>query len=92
MNISKGFDYSCSQNSALVTYDVNEALYLSDEIVVFSANPGTIRYRFIINSPRPRRRSDPELSALEQRIGALFKYDIDYESEYAIWKYFVQCL
>jgi NitT/TauT family transport system ATP-binding protein len=68
----------------LVTHDVNEALYLSDEIVVFSANPGTIRNRFVINTPRPRRRSDPELSALEQRIGALFKYDINHESEYVI--------
>ena len=68
----------------LVTHDVNEALYLSDEIVVFSANPGTIRNRFVINTPRPRRRSAPELSALEQRIAALFKYDINHESEYAI--------
>ena len=33
---------------------------------------------------RPRRRSDPELLALEQRIGSLFKYDINHESEYAI--------
>jgi len=68
----------------LVTHDVNEALYLSDEIVVFSANPGTIRNRFVINTPRPRRRSDPELLALEQRIAALFKYDINHESEYSI--------
>jgi len=68
----------------LVTHDVNEALYLSDEIVVFSANPGSIRNRFVINTPRPRRRSDPELSVLEQRIAALFKYDINHESEYAI--------
>jgi NitT/TauT family transport system ATP-binding protein len=68
----------------LVTHDVNEALYLSDEIVVFSANPGTIRNRVVSNTPRPRRRSDPELLDLEQRIGALFKYDINYESEYAL--------
>ena len=68
----------------LVTHDVNEALYLSDEIVVFSANPGTIRNRFVINTPRPRRRSDPELLDLEQRIAALFKYDINHESEYSI--------
>ena len=68
----------------LVTHDVSEALYLSDEIVVFSANPGSIRNRFVINTPRPRRRSDPELLALEQRIGSLFKYDINHESEYSI--------
>jgi len=68
----------------LVTHDINEALYLSDEIVVFSANPGTIRNRFTLDTPRPRRRSAPELLELGQRIEALFKYDINHESEYSI--------
>ncbi len=68
----------------LVTHDINEALYLSDEIVVFSANPGSIRNRFPIETPRPRRRSDPDLLVLGQRIEALFKYDINHESEYSI--------
>jgi NitT/TauT family transport system ATP-binding protein len=68
----------------LVTHDVNEALYLSDEIVVFSANPGSIRNKFSIDLPRPRRRSDPDLLLLGQRIEALFKYDINHESEYSI--------
>jgi NitT/TauT family transport system ATP-binding protein len=68
----------------LVTHDVNEALYLSDEIVVFSANPGSIRNRFAIDAPRPRRRSAPELVELGRRIEALFKYDINHESEYSI--------
>jgi NitT/TauT family transport system ATP-binding protein len=68
----------------MVTHDVSEALYLSDEIVVFSSNPGSIRNRFTVAAPRPRRRSDPELLELEQRIGYLFKYDINHESEYSI--------
>jgi NitT/TauT family transport system ATP-binding protein len=68
----------------LVTHDINEALYLSDEIVVFSANPGSIRNRFLVEAPRPRRRSAPELAEIGQRIEALFKYDIDHESEYSI--------
>jgi len=68
----------------LVTHDVNEALYLSDDIVVFSANPGSIRNKFSIDTPRPRRRSDPELLQLGQRIESLFKYDINHESEYSI--------
>lgn len=68
----------------IVTHDVDEALYLSDEVVVFSPQPGTIRNRFEINVPRPRRRSDPELSALQERILKLFKYDIDHESEFSI--------
>ncbi len=68
----------------LVTHDVNEALYLSDEIIVFSSNPGSIRNRFTIDAPRPRRRSDPDLLLLGQRIESLFKYDINHESEYSI--------
>ena len=68
----------------LVTHDTDEALYLSDEIVVFSPNPGTIRNRFRVDMPRPRRRSDPALFELKQRITSLFEYDINHESEYSI--------
>jgi NitT/TauT family transport system ATP-binding protein len=68
----------------LVTHDTDEALYLSDEIVIFSPHPGSIRNRFVVAVPRPRRRSDPSLLALKRRIDALFKYDIDHESEYSI--------
>ncbi|MCL2111042.1 MAG: ABC transporter ATP-binding protein [Clostridiales bacterium] len=68
----------------LVTHDIDEALYLSDEVVVFSPNPGSIRNRFIIDVPRPRRRSDPELAELRSRMTSLFKYDINHESEYSI--------
>jgi NitT/TauT family transport system ATP-binding protein len=68
----------------MVTHDTDEALYLSDEIVVFSPNPGTIRNRFEIDTERPRRRSDPELLELKKRITSLFKYDINHESEYSI--------
>ncbi|MCL2052614.1 MAG: ABC transporter ATP-binding protein [Lachnospiraceae bacterium] len=68
----------------MVTHDTDEALYLSDEIVVFSPNPGSIRNKFTIDTQRPRRRSDPELLELKQRISSLFKYDIKHESEYSI--------
>jgi len=34
--------------------------------------------------PRPRRRSDPDLAELQQRIVSVFKYDIDHESDYSI--------
>jgi len=68
----------------LVTHDTDEALYLSDEVVVFSPGPGTIRNRFTVDVERPRRRSGPELLELKQRITSLFKYDINNESEYSI--------
>jgi len=68
----------------MVTHDTDEALYLSDEVIVFSPNPGSIRNKFTIETERPRRRNAPELEAYKRRIDALFKYDNDYESEYTI--------
>lgn len=68
----------------MVTHDTDEALYLSDEVVVFSPHPGSVRNKFTIDAARPRRRSDPHLAEYKQRIDALFKYDTDHESEYSI--------
>lgn len=68
----------------LVTHDIQEAVYLSDEVLVFSPNPGTIRNTFSIDIPRPRRRGDAEIHEFVERINRLFKYDIDHESEYSI--------
>jgi NitT/TauT family transport system ATP-binding protein len=68
----------------LVTHDAGEALYLSDEVIIFSPPPGAVRNRLLVEAPRPRRRSDPELLALGERIEAMFQYDIDHESEYCI--------
>jgi ABC-type nitrate/sulfonate/bicarbonate transport system ATPase subunit len=40
-----------------VTHDVEEAVYLSDEILVMSARPGRIVDRLTVPLPRPRPRS-----------------------------------
>ena len=53
-----------------VTHDVEEALYLSDEVYVMSARPGRIIARFDIPFARPRPRSliaEPVFTALKQR-------------------------
>jgi NitT/TauT family transport system ATP-binding protein len=68
----------------LVTHDVEEAVYLSDEILVFSPSPGTVRNHLTIDIPRPRRRSDPELVRLQERILKLFQYDSEHASDYSI--------
>lgn len=68
----------------MVTHDTDEALYLSDKVVVFSPNPGSIRNIFEIDVERPRRRNDESLALYKSRIEALFKYDIEHESEYVI--------
>jgi NitT/TauT family transport system ATP-binding protein len=68
----------------MVTHDVPEAVYVSDEVVVFSPSPGTIRNRIPVSVKRPRARTDPELIEIQERIFAMFQYDLNQESEYSI--------
>ena len=37
-----------------VTHDIDEAIYLSDDIFVFSQRPGYIKAKITVNLPRPR--------------------------------------
>jgi ABC-type nitrate/sulfonate/bicarbonate transport system ATPase subunit len=68
----------------LVTHEVQEAVYLSDEVIIFSPSPGSIRNRIPVNVKRPRARTDPELLDIQDRIFAMFQYDLNQESEYSI--------
>jgi NitT/TauT family transport system ATP-binding protein len=68
----------------LVTHEVHEAVYLSDEVIVFSPSPGTIRNRIPIAIKRPRARTDPALVEIQERIFAMFQYDLNQEADYSI--------
>jgi NitT/TauT family transport system ATP-binding protein len=68
----------------MVTHDVSEAVYLSDEVVVFSPSPGTIRNRIPVDIPRPRARTDQNVVEIQERIFTMFQYDLNQESEYSI--------
>ncbi|MDR1659743.1 MAG: ABC transporter ATP-binding protein [Desulfovibrio sp.] len=69
----------------MVSHDVPEAVYLSDEVIVFSPGPGgTIRNRISVDVPRPRARTGPEIVEIQERIFAVLQYDINQESMYAI--------
>ncbi|WP_203457054.1 ABC transporter ATP-binding protein [Paenibacillus tepidiphilus] len=52
----------------LVTHDVDEAIYLSDRIIVMSARPGSIKEIVDIDMEHPRDRSAPEFIRLRSRI------------------------
>jgi sulfonate transport system ATP-binding protein len=52
----------------LVTHDVEEALVLSDRVVVLHGHPGRISQTLRVDLPRPRRRTSPEFQAWKQRL------------------------
>lgn len=52
----------------LVTHDVDEAVYLSDRVVVLAGTPGRICSVIRVNAPRPRLRSDDQLTRLRAEV------------------------
>lgn len=52
----------------LVTHDVEEAVFLGDQVVVMEPHPGRIRRIINIDLPRPRHRSDPRFIALRDDV------------------------
>ena len=52
----------------LVTHDIEEALVLSDRVVVLRGHPGRIHQTLTVDLPRPRRRTDPAFQLWKQRL------------------------
>ena len=52
----------------LVTHDVEEALLLSDRIILFSARPAHVQADFPVDEPRPRARSDRSLMQRKEEL------------------------
>jgi len=61
----------------LVTHDIEEALVLSDRIIVLRGNPGHIHQEFIIDLPRPRKRTDPLFQQGKETILATLDLSTD---------------
>ena len=63
-----------------VTHDLQEAIALSDRVVLISARPGRIKATYAVNLPRPRRvdevMADPRFTALFQEIWASLKQEV----------------
>jgi sulfonate transport system ATP-binding protein len=52
----------------LVTHDIEEALFLSDRVVVMRGQPGRIHSTAAHHLPRPRHRGDPLFHSWKQRL------------------------
>jgi NitT/TauT family transport system ATP-binding protein len=56
-----------------VTHNVDEAVFLSDQIIVLSRRPARIEMVLTVESPRPRDRTDPEFNILRRDILRVLK-------------------
>jgi NitT/TauT family transport system ATP-binding protein len=60
-----------------VTHDIEEAVYLSDRVVVFSAGPGTVLDAIPVDLDRPRDRTGDAFTEIKSRVLAYFADDAD---------------
>jgi sulfonate transport system ATP-binding protein len=59
----------------LVTHDINEAVYLSDRVIVLTGRPGRLGGEVAVDLPAPRGREDPRLAQAQARTLRLFQDD-----------------
>jgi NitT/TauT family transport system ATP-binding protein len=62
-----------------VTHQIDEAIYLSDRVVVFSGRPGKVKEIIRVDIERPRKLSikrDPRFHAIEDTIWSLIEDDV----------------
>jgi NitT/TauT family transport system ATP-binding protein len=62
-----------------ITHQIDEAIYLSDRVVVFSGRPGRVKDIIDVAIERPRRlavKREPRFHALEDRIWSLIEDDV----------------
>jgi ABC-type nitrate/sulfonate/bicarbonate transport system ATPase subunit len=52
----------------LVTHDIDEAIYMSDRIVIMTPHPGRIESTIAVDLPRPRQRNSDEFFRLRGKI------------------------
>jgi len=58
----------------LVTHDIDEAIYMSDRIVLMTARPGRIDRTMTVDLPRPRQRNSAEFLRLRSEILELLHF------------------
>jgi len=59
---------SAGFTALLVTHDVEEALFLSQRVIVLTERPARIKAEIVNDRPYPRRRGDPQLADLRHQV------------------------
>jgi NitT/TauT family transport system ATP-binding protein len=62
----------------LVTHDVEEALFMSNRVIVLSDRPAAITADIPVDLPFPRHRGDPRLADLRRQVLGLLGLDADW--------------
>jgi NitT/TauT family transport system ATP-binding protein len=64
----------------LITHSIEEAIKLSDRIIVMTRRPGTVKANLQIDLPRPRHEEDPAVVALKKELRALIADEMEPET------------
>ncbi len=76
-------DAASRRTMVLVTHSIEEAIILSDRIVVLSSRPGRVKEILRVDLARPRDEDDPAFIALRHRLRVLINEDIAIQRESA---------
>jgi NitT/TauT family transport system ATP-binding protein len=60
-----------------VTHSIEEAIYLSDRIVVMTARPGRIKTVLEVEEERPRDMTSPPMAEMQRRVRAILSEEIN---------------
>jgi NitT/TauT family transport system ATP-binding protein len=61
------------KNVVFITHQIEEAVYLADRVLVFSARPSTVKASFVIDLPRPRPLAVKRQPALLGHVDAIWR-------------------
>ncbi len=67
-----------------VTHDIDEAVFLADRVVLFTAHPGRIKSIIPVDISRPRDRSRSDFADIRDQIFTTFQMKHKEELEYYI--------